>query len=139
MTRLVQPKGISTFALAAGANSEGQRQDPNAGHTDDAGSRHAGFALPGGAVQANHVFLHVSVFFVSQRQPTLVHEEIVANPARVVELVKLLREYLVRIFGLRLSCEECNDEETVLYGFDIPTSTFNRSIALSRSQTSFSI
>ena len=69
------------------------------------------------ADQADHSILSTSVFPSGQRQLVIKDGVIVANPARVVELVKLLREHLVLTHRLRLSNEERDDKKTALYDF----------------------
>ena len=69
------------------------------------------------ADEADHAILSTSVFPSGQRQLVLLDGVIVANPARVVELVRLLREHLVRTDRLRLSAEERDDKKTALYEF----------------------
>ncbi|MCY3819041.1 MAG: DUF2130 domain-containing protein [Gammaproteobacteria bacterium] len=69
------------------------------------------------ADEADHAILSTSVFPAGQRQLVLLDGVLVANPARVVELVKLLREHLVRTHRLRLSADERDDKKTVLYEF----------------------
>ena len=69
------------------------------------------------ADEADHAILSTSVFPAGQRQLVLLDGVLVANPARVVELVKLLREHLVRTDRLRLSAEERDDKKAALYEF----------------------
>lgn len=69
------------------------------------------------ADEADHAILSTSVFPSGQRQLVLLDGVLVANPARVVELVRLLREHLIRTHRLRLSAEERDDKKTVLYEF----------------------
>ena len=69
------------------------------------------------ADQADHAILSTSVFPSGEQQLVVRDGVIVANPARVVELVRLLREHMVRIHRLRLSSEERDDKTTALYEF----------------------
>lgn len=69
------------------------------------------------ADKADHAILSTSVFPSGQRQLVLLDGVLVANPARVVELVRLLREHLIRAHRLRLSAEERDDKKTALYEF----------------------
>ena len=69
------------------------------------------------ADQADHAILSTSVFPSGEQQLVVRDGVIVANPARVVELVRLLREHIVRTHRLRLSAEQRDDKTTALYEF----------------------
>ena len=69
------------------------------------------------AADSDHAILSTSVFPSGERQLLVLAGVIVANPARVVELVRLLREHIVRTYRLRLSADERGDKTTALYEF----------------------
>lgn len=69
------------------------------------------------AGNADHAILSSSVFPSGKRQLVVQDGVIVANPARVVDLVRLLREHMVRTHRLRLSAEERDDKTRALYDF----------------------
>ena len=69
------------------------------------------------ADDADHAILSTSVFPSGERQLLVRDGVIVVNPARVVELVRLLRQHMVQTHRLRLSAEERDDKTRVLYEF----------------------
>ena len=69
------------------------------------------------ADDADHAILSTSVFPKGEGQLLVREGVIVANPARVVELVKLLRQHMVRTHRLRLSAEQRDDKTRALYEF----------------------
>lgn len=69
------------------------------------------------ADDADHAILSTSVFPSGERQLLVRDGVIVANPARVVELVRLLRQHMVQTHRLRLSAEERDDKTQALYEF----------------------
>ena len=69
------------------------------------------------ADDADHAILSTRAFPSGERQLVVRDGVIVANPARVIELVRLLREHIVRIHRLRLGTQERDEKTTVLYEF----------------------
>ena len=69
------------------------------------------------AGDADHAILSTSVFPSGEQQLLVRDGAIVANPARVVQLVRLLREHMVRTYRLRLSTEQRDEKTRALYEF----------------------
>ena len=69
------------------------------------------------AAHADHAILSTSVFPAGARQLHLREGVIIANPARVVALVQLLRRHVVQVDTLRLSNEARDDKAAHLYEF----------------------
>lgn len=69
------------------------------------------------ADKADHAILTTSVFPAKSSQLKLQNDVILLNPARVVELVKMLRQHIVQIHRLRLSADQKASKMTELYEF----------------------
>ena len=69
------------------------------------------------ADDADHAVLSTSVLPKGERQLAIREDVIVASPARVVVLVKLLRQHMVRVHRMRLSAEQRDDKTKALYEF----------------------
>jgi hypothetical protein len=69
------------------------------------------------AAHADHAVLSTRVFPAGAHQIHLQDGVIIANPARVIDLVQMLRRHVVQLDGLRLSNQERNDKEARLYEF----------------------
>ncbi|MYA12437.1 MAG: DUF2130 domain-containing protein [Acidobacteria bacterium] len=69
------------------------------------------------AADADHAILSTSAFPSGEQQLLVRDDVVVANPARVVQLVTLLREHMVRTHRLRLSTEQRDEKTRALYEF----------------------
>ena len=69
------------------------------------------------AGDADHAVLATSVFPSGERQLLVRDGVIVVNPARAVELVRLLRQHIIQTHRLRISAEERDDKTRALYEF----------------------
>ncbi|SHF58769.1 hypothetical protein SAMN05443575_0370 [Jatrophihabitans endophyticus] len=69
------------------------------------------------AAEAEHAILATAVFPSGTHQLHVQEGVIVANPARVVELVRLLRGHAVRLATLRVGDEDRAEKATALYTF----------------------
>jgi len=69
------------------------------------------------AEQADHAVLASRVFPSGARQVCLQDGIIIANPARVLALVEILRQHVVLVHGLRLSGQARDEKSALLYDF----------------------
>ncbi len=69
------------------------------------------------AAKADHAILSTHVFPAGARQLHIQDGVIVANPARAVVLVKMLRTHVIRGHGLRMSNKERDEKTARLYEF----------------------
>jgi hypothetical protein len=69
------------------------------------------------AACADHAILSTHIFPAGARQIHVQDGVLIANPARVIALVELLRKQIVQIHGLRLSNESRDQKTTQLYEF----------------------
>lgn len=69
------------------------------------------------AAKADHAILTTSSFPAGAHQLQVKGEVIVLNPARAVELVRIIREHLVQTHRLRLSADEREKKTEALYAF----------------------
>jgi hypothetical protein len=69
------------------------------------------------AAKANHAVLTTSAFPTDARQLLVQDDVIVINPARAVELVRIVREHIIQTYRLRLSGQEKNKKTEALYEF----------------------
>jgi hypothetical protein len=69
------------------------------------------------AAQAEHAILSTRVFPGSTRQLCQQNGVLIADPARVIALVEVLRRHVVQLSALRLSNEERAQKTTTLYEF----------------------
>lgn len=69
------------------------------------------------AAAADHALLSTTVFPAGEQQVCVLEGILVANPARVVVLVDLLREQIIRAHRLRLSGEDRESKTKELYDF----------------------
>jgi len=69
------------------------------------------------AAKAEHAILSTAVFPAGTRQVHLHEGVLVANPARVIVLVELMRKHIVRTYGLRVSNEAREQKMGKLYEF----------------------
>jgi len=69
------------------------------------------------AAQADHAILSSTVFPRGRQELALVEEVIIASRERVVAIVDLLRQALIRMHGLRLSATERTDKMGALYAY----------------------
>lgn len=69
------------------------------------------------AAKADHAILTTSAFPAGARQLQVKDDVIVLNPARVVEMVRIVREHIVQTHRLRLSAEEREKKTEALYEF----------------------
>lgn len=69
------------------------------------------------ASKADHAVLTTSVFPTGARQLHVQDGVIVINPARAVELVRIVREHIIQTYKLRLSGKEKNKKTEALYEF----------------------
>lgn len=69
------------------------------------------------AAKADHAILSIRKFPQGTRQLHIHDGVVLANPARVVALVQLIREHVVKAYSLRLSNEEKAKKSAELYSF----------------------
>lgn len=69
------------------------------------------------AANAEHAILTTAEFPTGARQFAVRDDVIVLNPARTVEVVRLLREHIIQTHRLRLSAKEKNKKTEALYKF----------------------
>ncbi|MGH8581054.1 MAG: DUF2130 domain-containing protein [Gammaproteobacteria bacterium] len=69
------------------------------------------------AAQADHAILATSSFPRGARQLCVRDDVIIISAARVVELVRIIREHIIQSHRLRLSTEEREQKTEALYGF----------------------
>ena len=69
------------------------------------------------AARADHAVLATSAFPAGARQLRVQDDVIIANPARVVELVRLIRQHMVQAHRQRLGAAERNEKTQALYEF----------------------
>ena len=69
------------------------------------------------ADQADHAVLVTSVFPAKTKHHCMIDDIIVASPARVVALVQLVRQHMVRTHALRMSNAERAEKTGLLYDF----------------------
>ena len=69
------------------------------------------------AQRAEHAILSSSVFPSGTRQLAVQDGVIIANPARVIVLVELLRDHIVQTHSLRISTQEQTQKTATLYAF----------------------
>jgi len=69
------------------------------------------------ASKADHAVLTTSAFPTGARQLHIQDGVIVINPARAVELVRIVREHIIQTYKLRLSGKEKNKKTEALYEF----------------------
>jgi len=69
------------------------------------------------AASADHAILSTHIFPTGARQIHIQDGVLIANPARVIALVELLRKQIVQIHGLRLSNDARDQKTTQLYEF----------------------
>ncbi len=82
------------------------------------------------AAHADHAVLTTAEFPSGARQFAVREGVVVLNPARAVEVVRLLREHIIQTYRLRLSAKEKNSKTEALYKFinsDRCRQLFNRS------------
>jgi hypothetical protein len=69
------------------------------------------------AAKADHAVLTTSAFPAGARQLLMQDDIIVVNPARAIELVRIVREHIIQTYRLRLSGQEKNRKTEALYEF----------------------
>ena len=69
------------------------------------------------AARADHAILTTSVFPSGSRQLHIQDDVIILNPARAVELVRIIRQHIIQTHRLRLSAEEHDEKTQALYEF----------------------
>ncbi|MDH3281160.1 MAG: DUF2130 domain-containing protein [Gammaproteobacteria bacterium] len=69
------------------------------------------------AAQADHAVLTTSAFPVGASQIKVKGDVILLNPARAVEVVRLIREHIIQTHRLRLSSDEREEKTKALYDF----------------------
>jgi len=69
------------------------------------------------AAKAEHAVLTTSKFPAGGRQLQIVDGVIVANPARIVAIVQMVRQHLIQTHTLRLSAEQRTHKTEALYDF----------------------
>ena len=69
------------------------------------------------AAKADHAVLTTSVFPSGSSQLQVQDDVIILNPARVVELVRVIRKHIIQTHRLRLSTEERDQKTQALYEF----------------------
>ncbi len=69
------------------------------------------------AVSADHAILTTAQFPKGERQLVVKDGVIVINPARAVEVARLIREHIIQTYRLRLSTKEKNKKTEALYRF----------------------
>jgi len=69
------------------------------------------------AAKADHAVLTTSAFPTGARQLHVQDDVIVINPARAIELVRIVREHIIQTYRLRLSGQEKNRKTEALYEF----------------------
>lgn len=69
------------------------------------------------AAQADHAVLTTSAFPSGAHQITVKDDIIVLNPARAVEVVRMVREHIIQTYRLRLSSEQREEKTEALYEF----------------------
>jgi hypothetical protein len=83
---------------------------------------------------ADHAILSLMKFPADCRQLEVREGVILANPARVVALADILREHVIRLYGLRLSNEEREEKVHELYAY-MTSERFHQRMACIESQT----
>lgn len=69
------------------------------------------------AAQADHAVLTTSAFPSGSHQIKVKDDVIILNPARAVEVVRMIREHIIQTYRLRLSSEERDEKTEALYEF----------------------
>ena len=69
------------------------------------------------AANADHAIVSVRALPAGARQLDLRDGVVLANPARVVRIVQILREHILQIDGLRLSNDERSEKTAALYSY----------------------
>lgn len=69
------------------------------------------------AAGAEHAILATSVFPSGKQQLEIASGVVIANPARVVAIVSLIRDHLIRTHELRLSSKQRDGKKEALYDF----------------------
>ena len=69
------------------------------------------------AARADHAVLAIRAFPAGARQLRVQDDVIIVNPARVVELVRLMRQHMVQSHRLRLGAAERDEKTQALYEF----------------------
>lgn len=69
------------------------------------------------AAKADHAVLATSSFPTGARQLCVQDDVVVCNPARLVELVRIIRDHIIQSYRLRLSAHERGKKTETLYKF----------------------
>ena len=69
------------------------------------------------AAKSDHAILTTSVFPSGSRQLHVQDDVIILNPARALELVRIIRQHIIQTHRLRLSAEERDEKTQALYEF----------------------